>query len=578
MPFSRKEGTKFVKSNVPSIFLNPGEEAFPCRCPACGSDSYIAETTTVDEQNTYALFPTKQLDFRYQRYSSILCVKCNYRYYFRPKGEWLNKESLALGFKKQYLTDNETTLPLGKQQDARIIKLAKIKRYSTKQLNPNITSTEIALLIGAGFSYPLGMPITGNFQPLLTSDFISQLMSWLAPYHGTTLEMLKDPYLYSVQKEYERAGDLGKPRKEDEFQEMFKKWTERTSFVEKALNDPEILMDVLLRLQRIAVLYPKEENFIKYVRTLRNEVESIFVFRESFFRNGCYPPITQTEVYSKNIANMSSKHFKRIRELMVEAITIILKNCSHIPSGKPTSAIIEYKGFLDKLSKLNMGPLPIFTTNYDLCIEDIFSVAGESQRLITGLTGKDGPNVGFTEKEGFFGKRNGGYATKEVSFVPYLTCSNNSIPLFHIHGCSSWLVNKEKGMTVEFDTKNLENILRQLWLPSTPWIPAAIFPATVKEAYTLSPPFETGYDYLAQSLLHAKIVIIVGYSGRDITIKEIIQWAKKENLKLKFIVIGGNSNNLPVHLGDVLPIERTMYLSGGLSSNIEKVLELCESP
>jgi hypothetical protein len=133
-------------------------------------------------------------------------------------------------------------------------------------------------------------------------------------------------------------------------------------------------------------------------------------------------------------------------------------------------------------------------------------------------------------------------------------------------------------MTVEFDTKNLENILRQLWLPSTPWIPAAIFPATVKEAYTLSPPFETGYDYLAQSLLHAKIVIIVGYSGRDITIKEIIQWAKKENLKLKFIVIGGNSNNLPVHLGDVLPIERTMYLSGGLSSNIEKVLELCESP
>jgi hypothetical protein len=50
-----------------------------------------------------------------------------------------------------------------------------------------------------------------------------------------------------------------------------------------------------------------------------------------------------------------------------------------------------------------MGPLPIFTTNYDLCIEDIFSVAGESQRLITGLTGKDGPNVGFTEKEGFFG-------------------------------------------------------------------------------------------------------------------------------------------------------------------------------
>jgi len=100
------------------------------------------------------------------------------------------------------VVDKESRLEIGKWQDYRVLELSHLKRYSNNALNPRITHSKIAVLVGAGFSAPLDMPTSGEFRDTLSKNTISLLYDWLAPLYYTVDEIIKDDYLREVIKEY----------------------------------------------------------------------------------------------------------------------------------------------------------------------------------------------------------------------------------------------------------------------------------------------------------------------------------------------------------------------------------------
>jgi hypothetical protein len=213
-------------SAYPTIFLAHGGKSFPYRCPLCFSNEYHNELMFVDEDHTFAVYPPRisnllSTSYRYQIYKTLVCDNCQYRYHFRPRGQWTK---VPFAGKQKRILERVSGLPLeiGKWQDYRLLKLAEARRYSSYDLNPVITSSKISLLTGAGFSAPLGFPTMGGFLHLIPQEILDKLRSWLCPD--------SDP--------------------------------KRRHFYDAVFNDVETTMDFLFRLQRIAALIPDEYSFV----------------------------------------------------------------------------------------------------------------------------------------------------------------------------------------------------------------------------------------------------------------------------------------------------------------------------
>ena len=181
-------------------------------------------------------------------------------------------------------------------------------------------------------------------------------------------------------------------------------------------------------------------------------------------------------------------------------------------------------------------------------------------------------------------KRRIPYNCRSVESHVYETVENEEVAVFHLHGCSNWLVDLKSGSTIEVeapDRQGLGKLFRAIWGEPNSWQPACIVPATVKDHYTISPPFNIGYDYLADNLKRARVLVIIGQSLRDETLKEMILWSAQTNDRLRFVVVdkdAGAKDTIRKReiLGDCIPDNKLVFYSGrGFPDAAQEVLDVC---
>jgi len=191
--------------------------------------------------------------------------------------------------KPYFILHKETSIPVARPQDIRIFDLAKKKRYSDYNLNPQITGSPIAVLNGAGFSAALNFPTMSGFRKDIPDWIVETLNGWLA---------------------------------------------NKKDMLDYVWNDFEILMDLLLRIQRIAILNSDNEIFLEHLSNLQDRLESIFVFKEQYFDFWtCYPPLTHLQAHVKFISNTKTAHFRTIRKIIYEVLKAMLMKCYKIETN-----------------------------------------------------------------------------------------------------------------------------------------------------------------------------------------------------------------------------------------------------
>src|ERR1700730_5749780 len=188
---------RIFRGQFPSIFQEPGDTVAPYRCPLCSADDSGNIQELVDEHGTYAVMAAGPDPHpRYQEYWTLLCHSCGYRYRWRPRGKWYST-TLKRGepMLRNVIRAGGASTEIGKWQDYRITELAEAKRYSSYHLNPSISNAKICVLLGAGFSAPLGFPTARDFGNIVPSAVVDTVRRWLSPLHGRFLDMISDDYL-----------------------------------------------------------------------------------------------------------------------------------------------------------------------------------------------------------------------------------------------------------------------------------------------------------------------------------------------------------------------------------------------
>ena len=596
----------------PNIYQSQWETVYPLRCPACGSDEYYGMHFFVDEEFTFAINPMKFSTtipkiLKYQRYIVLTCGKCEYSYHRRPEGLWYEKKHPSMGI-STYLIENPDELPLepvesysdieedalffvgtyniddkkdkklqklskdypiyllpsphfimslnkgqagltiSRSQDFRIIELARKKRYSDYELNPTIVRSPIMLLTGAGFSAALKIPTMRDFKDKIPEWIKITLESWLK---------------------------------------------HKENWMVRIWEDFEILIDVLLRIQRIGIMAKDESDFLNL---LRNEEDtSIFIFNEqsSIIDTdesiwSCYPSLSHLKVHKEYSENQKSEHFQKIRKVLYCVIKTMILLCHVVNDNNIKSDISPYFSFLNQLLEINVGPLPIYTTNFDRVIETAFEANKEKEKVVNGVekAAISAPEILIKKSEGIYMKFPIRFPAREIKNLTYSKIADKKIALFHLHGASNWFINTDSRLAIELETdrKELSKIFDCFWHGSDPWIAGSIVPATVKDGYTISHPFNIGYDYMAENIKYARILIIIGQRMRDETLKEMVYWSSKSNPELNYVVVDlpelkesdlTNESSL-CHVLDCISKDRLKYFGSGFPKRADDVLQYCK--
>jgi hypothetical protein len=152
--------------------------------------------------------------------------------------------------------------------------------------------------------------------------------------------------------------------------------------------------------------------------------------------------------------------------------------------------------------------LPIFTTNYDLTFEEI-RILDKNFTLNNGLQ-----NAGHND---------------EWASENYRGARDYKFAIFRLHGCSHWMRNKNNSRIVFQPAPDRKDLARKE--------PAVLYPLVGKEVAVSEEPFATGYSYLRECLRAARVILIIGYSGRDPLIQQYIAESLRHDTQKKIIVI-----------------------------------------
>ena len=172
--------------------------------------------------------------------------------------------------------------------------------------------------------------------------------------------------------------------------------------------------------------------------------------------------------------------------------------------------------------------LPIFTTNYDIVIEDFVDGARGLFHLVDGFT--TGSRRTWSPDTTF------GIYRAEPS-------GENALLLFKLHGSCAWRLDRQTNLyTKESSSEPVSQGSR--------YENALVWPAltkTVREG-----PYETNYAYLRGCLQVAELCVVIGFSFRDEVIKSYFVHAMAANPSLQLAVIdpraaplGKNTLGLP---------------------------------
>lgn len=169
-------------------------------------------------------------------------------------------------------------------------------------------------------------------------------------------------------------------------------------------------------------------------------------------------------------------------------------------------------------------PLVVFTTNYDLGVEEFCRQSGDYKLF-----------DGFTLQSPLLGQMVWS-PTSFKSFKP--TRGVKNVVLFKLHGSTDWF-------------KSGDRIIRgpEVFAGDDEVHPnLIIYPAMRKVA--VDDPFFTAYDFLQQCLSNARCLLVVGYSFRDQDSLTRLRSAVRANPQLKIGVYDPNAKALIARLKD----------------------------
>ena len=203
----------------------------------------------------------------------------------------------------------------------------------------------------------------------------------------------------------------------------------------------------------------------------------------------------------------------------------IIQEYSDIPSPLVMKV---YKPFFDLIFSFvdpNRNCLPIFTTNYDMAIEE-FCDLNRDYALVDGFRpeGRD-------------------YIWDASAFHSFdLIPQKRNIVLFKLHGSVNWMLVRAKKAILrtqpfhqQADAVRYSNVL--------------IYPATHKVATT--EPYFTAYDYYGRCCEHSQILLTIGYSFRDYDALARLRSAQSFNSALTLALLAPNCTEIL----DGLPID-----------------------
>jgi hypothetical protein len=193
---------------------------------------------------------------------------------------------------------------------------------------------------------------------------------------------------------------------------------------------------------------------------------------------------------------------------------IIVEHYSTV-DGELASRI--YKPLLEPLCRRGQA-LPIYTTNYDWAFEHL-AEANEADLYM---------------EDGFMKTPTGERWAREAFDKFSCNSQKTNLVLFKLHGSTSW-----------YRDEAPPHFIRKFSRPAPELAgsrAALIYPTQVKIQATQEEPFRTAYEYLRETMMHANLGIIIGFSFRDPTINDTIRYALANNNKLKLAVVEPKMN------------------------------------
>ena len=194
--------------------------------------------------------------------------------------------------------------------------------------------------------------------------------------------------------------------------------------------------------------------------------------------------------------------------------------------------------------------LPIFTTNYDLTFEAL-GIQDSGFALCNGLR-----NVGHDS---------------EWSHEHYRGALDYRFAVFRLHGCSHWMKNKRTGRILyqsQPDRRDLENKE-----------PAVLYPLLGKEVAVPNEPFATAYSYLRECLRAARIILLIGYSGRDPLVQQYIADSLRlDSQKIIVVISKGIGLRLEFQALNKFMGNEVLHISGGIEEfKLETLVGILDS-
>lgn len=200
--------------------------------------------------------------------------------------------------------------------------------------------------------------------------------------------------------------------------------------------------------------------------------------------------------------DMFSQLYAHIQKIIVEHYSTV--------DGKLASKI--YKPLLNLLCRQGQA-LPIYTTNYDWAFEYL-TEANEADLYI---------------EDGFMKTPTGERWARQAFDTFHCRPQKINLVLFKLHGSTSWYKEEAPPHSIRKFPRAAPELAGSR--------AALIYPTQVKTQATQEEPFQTAYAYFRETMMHANLGIIIGFSFRDPAINETIRYALANNSNLKLAVI-----------------------------------------
>lgn len=195
--------------------------------------------------------------------------------------------------------------------------------------------------------------------------------------------------------------------------------------------------------------------------------------------------------------------------------------------------------FYEKLSLINNSDFPIlhiFTTNYDMLLEDLFLEFNNKEPDISLINGI--PNC----------CQEGSYWSE--SKYPASNNNKKGFFLYRLHGCVSWFYHGQGDERVYFHRRDCtQQEINNL---------CAMYPGL--ERYRGLNPHAFGFRQFYKYLLYCNVIIFIGFSFRDDDVKHILLSANSRRDKpIKIIVIDPALQDTDIHANFLESAKNTQF-------------------